>query len=221
MFPAVVVQEGKTTDLSLIELPAASTGKGSLSGRITPAVAGAKMTLYAQGLERASVSTDNQGQFVFTEIPTGDYSVHANAPYFGKESAALTLSQKHTVMRNIALLYQAPNDNVDWAAGKIRVTGFGQPPANVVNMTISREMAHRAALADAQRKLVKTIAELKVGPDESLKSRMGKKNFSQIIQGYIQGYKIVAERELNGGKIEIDVELPLTGRDGLSRYLAE
>ncbi|OGW34614.1 MAG: hypothetical protein A2010_17525 [Nitrospirae bacterium GWD2_57_9] len=108
-------------------------------------------------------------------------------------------------------------DDVDRAAGRIRVTGVGVPPQDAPNSTVRREMAERAALADAERKLVKAVAEIKIGPDQNAGSRMNKKNFSRKIQGYIKGYTVVGERELADGTVEIDLELPLNGQNGLSR----
>jgi hypothetical protein len=40
-------------------------------------------------------------------------------------------------------------------------------------------------------------------------------------QGFVKGYTVVSEQELEGGKIEIILELPLTGGSGLSRSIAE
>ena len=108
-----------------------------------------------------------------------------------------------------------------WASGKIRVTGTGLPPADASNPSISREAARRAALADAQRKMVKAISQIKVGPNKSLKSKFGQHKFTEKIEGFIRGYAITDERELDGGKIEVDMELPLTGQNGLSRHLGE
>jgi hypothetical protein len=110
---------------------------------------------------------------------------------------------------------------VDWASGKIQVTGIGIPPADSQNLTVKREMTQRAALADGQRKLIKAINEIKVAPDKSLRTYMADRNFKQKIEGFVKGYRVTAERLLEDGRMEIDLELPLTGPDGLSRYLAE
>ncbi len=177
-------------------------------------------TLYAEGKELAAVETDSEGKYIFKELEAGPYILQAKAKDYAPDAAAVNI-QEGTATQNLRLFYASPIDGVNWAEGKIHVTGVGLPPANAASVTISREMAQRAALADAQRKLLKAVAGIKTGPDRSLKSQLGEKKFSQKIQGFIKGYKIVGQRELDGGKIEIDVELPLTGRDGLSRYLTE
>jgi hypothetical protein len=50
---------------------------------------------------------------------------------------------------------------------------------------------------------------------------MGSRTGAERIQGFLKGYTIVSERELKDGRIEIILELPLTGPAGLSRYIAE
>jgi hypothetical protein len=50
---------------------------------------------------------------------------------------------------------------------------------------------------------------------------MRNKNIALKIQGFIKGYTVVSERELEGGRIEVVLELSLTGPAGLSRYITE
>jgi hypothetical protein len=102
----------------------------------------------------------------------------------------------------------------------LRVTGMGLPPAGVTNPTIRREMAERAALSDAERKLVQSIAEFKTG-SETVRSRMGAGTFTRRIEGFIQGYRVVDRRERDHGGIDLDIELELTGQNALSRILIE
>jgi len=219
-FSAVRVEPGKTTDLSRIEL-ASQKGSAVLTGRISPAGSTTSVTLLAEGRERAAMPVDREGRFRFTELSAGTYTLQAGAPEYAQDAVALTVADSQTMTQNFQLLYVSAADGVDWVAGKIRVTGIGLPPAASANATIRREMARRAALADGERKLVKAAAEIKVGPGQNLRSYWGEKNFTERIQGFIRGYKVVGERETEGGRIEIDLELPLTGPGGLSRYLFE
>lgn len=221
VFHAVDVQQGKNTYLSHIDLPLNSAAKGALSGRVSPARAGTTVALFAEGRELAAVSTDNEGKYIFKELPEGSYTLQARAPGYAPDTVAVTVSSERSTTHNLCLFYVSAIEGVDWAAGKIRATGLGVPPPNAPNHTIRREMARRAALADAERKLLKAVAEIKVGPDESLGSRMREKNFSRKIEGFIKGYKVARERELDAGKIETDLELPLTGLNGLTQYFAE
>jgi hypothetical protein len=40
------------------------------------------------------------------------------------------------------------------------------------------------------------------------------------IKGYLQGFKIVEEHEVDGG-VEVELDLPLTGPGGLTRYISD
>jgi hypothetical protein len=50
---------------------------------------------------------------------------------------------------------------------------------------------------------------------------MRSKYVALIIEGFLKGYTIVSKRELENGKSEVVLELPLTGPAGLTRYIAE
>ncbi len=219
-FPSVVIKSGQTTELPPIGLGQPS-GKTVLSGRITPAGSGTKVSLYAEGRERASVATDNEGKYQFIELSAGSYTIQANTPGYASGAAELSVANDQTVTRNMKLFFVSTIDGVDWGAGKIRVTGVGMPPAKATNATVSREMARRAALADGQRKLLLALDRIQVGPNQPLKQFWGEQRYTATIQGFISGYTVAGERALEGGKFEIDLELPLTGEKGLDRFLAE
>ena len=217
---AIRVEPGKTTDLDRIEL-AQPKGNAALSGRIIPAGPETTVSLYGEGRERTVMHVDGEGRYQFTELTAGTYTLQVNAPAYAQDAVAIPVADEQAVTQNVRLLYASAADGVDWTAGKIRVTGIGLPPVNAATATVRREMARRAALVDGERKLVKTVAQIKVGPGQSLQSFWGEKNFTERIQGFIRGYKVVGEREADGGRIEIDLELPLTGQGGLSRHLFE
>jgi hypothetical protein len=82
-------------------------------------------------------------------------------------------------------------------------------------------MAKRTALADAQRNLLRVIDQVRVSPDQSLKSFMGDKTYRERIEGFVQGYRIAREQELGNRNVEIELELPLTGPSGLSTVIRE
>lgn len=111
--------------------------------------------------------------------------------------------------------------DIELTPESIRVTGIGRPPENTASPSIRREMAARAALSDGERKLVKAVAEIKVGADGTVGSRMNQGNFAQKVEGFIKGYSVIGEREMNDGTVEIDLELKLGCRRGLSRCLFE
>jgi hypothetical protein len=220
MFPGILVEPGKTTPLPPIDLGQPS-GHAVLAGRVVPSGNGTTITLFAEGGERSAIQTDKEGKYQFIGLSAGNYTLRVNATGYAQDNLELAITNDRVATQNIRMICADAIDGVDWATGKIRVTGVGLPPANAANVTISREMARRAALADAERKLVKAIAQIKVGPGQSLRSLWGEKSYRERIQGFIKGYRVVGEHELDGGKIEIELELPLTGQSGLSRYLTE
>jgi hypothetical protein len=131
----------------------------------------------------------------------------------------ITANQK--TEQNAVLLPITAIDGVNWAAGKIHATGYGMPPQNASNETVRREMAKRAALADAQRNMLTTIAQIRIDANHTVKSAMRSKDVAVKIEGFLKGVTIVSERELENGKFEVVLELPLTGPAGLTRYIYE
>lgn len=220
-FNDVVVKAGETTPLRPIELVPTAAGKASLSGRVTPPLHGAEIKLISEGRERAAVRADREGKYEFKELPAGTYLMRANAPGHADDSAQVVINENQKAEQNAVLLPVVPIEGVDWAAGKIRATGIGLPPRDASNDSARREMTKRAALADAQRNLLRIIEQLRINADQNVKTAMRSKKFASKIQGFIKGYTVVSERDLEGGRIEVVLELPLTGPAGLSKYLTE
>jgi hypothetical protein len=216
----VVVKAGETTVLPPFQLAAAS-GKAVLTGRIVPPRPDSEVTLIYEGKERAAVHTDQEGRYEFKELPAGAYEVRAKAPGHADDVAPVVIPENQTVQQTSVLLPIIATDGVDWAAGKIRATGVGSPPANAENAGSARAMAERAALADAQRNLLRIVEQIKIDGGKSVGTIMQTRNGTERIQGFVKGYKVVSERELADGRIEIMLELPLTGPTGLSRYVTE
>jgi hypothetical protein len=165
--------------------------------------------------------TDQEGRYEFKELPAGTYEVRATAPGHADDIAPVVIPENQTVRQTAVLLPIVATDGVDWAARKIRATGVGSPPPNPENAGQARAMTQRTALADAQRNLLRAVEQIKIDGGRSVGTIMGSKNGAERIQGFVKGYTVVSERQLEGGRIEIILELPLTGPSGLSRYLTE
>jgi hypothetical protein len=219
-FPGIRIEPGKTTTLPLIEL-APAMGKANLSGKVIPAAPGSEVKLIYEGKERAAMRTDPEGNYEFKELPAGTYVLQASAPGHAEDAAQVVVTENQKAEQNAVLFPITSIDGVDWAAGKIRATGVGMPPQNAANSTVRHAMAQRAALADAQRNMLRTIEQIRLDDKHDVKTAMRKKDFSEKIQGYLKGYAVISERESSDGKIEVVLELPLTGPTGLSRYVTE
>jgi len=219
-FPGIRIEPGKTTTLPVIDL-APATGKANLSGKILPRAPGSEVKLIYEGKERAAVHTDNEGKYEFTELPAGTYLLRASAPGHAEDAAQVVVTENQKTEQNAVLFPITPIDGVDWAAGKIRATGVGMPPQNAANDSVRYAMAQRAALADAQRNMLRTIEQIRLDDKHDVKTALRERNFSEKIQGFLKGYVVISERRSADGKVEVVLELPLTGPTGLSRYITE
>ncbi len=216
----VVVKPGETTLLPPLRIVPGS-GKAVLAGRIIPPRPDSEVRLIYEGKERAAVHTDQEGRYEFKELPAGTYEVRAKAPGHADDIAPVVILENQTVQQTAVLFPIVATDGVDWTAGKIRATGVGSPPPNAENAGQARAMAQRAALADAQRNLLRTVEQIKIDGERSVRTIMRSRNAAERIQGFLKGYTVVSERELEGGRVEIVLELPVTGPAGLSRYITE
>jgi hypothetical protein len=82
------------------------------------------------------------------------------------------------------------------------------------------ELAKRAALSEAERNLLRAVEQIKVDPAHDVRAFSSRPFYSVRIKGFIQGYKVIGERELDSG-IEVELEVPLNGVTGLTRILSD
>ena len=210
---------GKAATLPSVEV-AQLSGTAALSGTVSPGGAGARVTLFYEGKERAAAAVAPGGKYEFTALPAGNYTLQAEANGYAADRVEVRLPENQKATQNLRLLFVSSIDGVDWNRGTIRAKGKGLFPPNATNRTVMRQLAKRAALAEAEKNLLKIIAQLKAGPALDLKTSMTVASFTLRIQGFIHGHKIVGERELDDG-VEVELELPLTGPSGLTRHLVD
>ena len=214
----IEVKPGEITILPLITLMMPA-GKSRLSGKVIPAHPGTEVKLVYAGRERAAIHTDNKGAYEFKELPAGTYTVQANAPGHADDAAQVVVPDEHAIEHNTVLLPIVAIDGVDWTTGNVRAIGIGIPPLYIANKNVQREMTKRAALADAQRNMLRTIEQIRIDTDHTVQSAMANNKVASRVQGFLKGYTMISERELDNGNIEVVIELPLTGPAGLSRYI--
>jgi Carboxypeptidase regulatory-like domain len=219
IFPGVTVAPGKTAQLPPIDI-AQATGTSSISGTVLPASADTKITLFYEGQERASINASPAGRYEFTALPSGSYTVLASAPGYADDKTELHIADGRSISQNMRVLYVTPISGIDWEHAAIHATGRGVYPANASNPTAMHEMAKRAALSEAERNLILIVQQIKLDPKHDLKSLMVGGAFTVRIRGFLQGFKIIEEREVDSG-IEVVLELPLTGPSGLTRQISD
>jgi hypothetical protein len=218
IFSGVTVISEATATLPAIETRL-SLGAAKLTGKVLPR-GGTTVSLLAEGKERAAISPDPEGKYEFSNVPPGAYTLRVSAPGYAVSNEEVTLSSDQSPSRNMRLLYLSEIDGVDWSQGVVRARGRGKFPPDSPSPTIRREMAKRAALSDAERNLVRTVELIKIDANHDIKSSMTNSAFSLRIKGYLQGFKVIGERDIDGG-VEMELELPLTGKNGLTGILAE
>ena len=216
----IPVKSGESTMLPPIDLASAS-GTGGLSGRIKPVRRDAEVRLIGEGSERSAVHVDREGKYEFKELPAGSYIVRVNAPGHADDATPIVITDKRTVQLNTVLLPITSIDGVDWTAGKIRATGTGLRPQDASSETVRREMAKRAALTDARRNMLRIIEQMRIDDKQDMKSAMRDKNVASKVEGCLKGATVISERELDDGVIEVVLEMPLSGPEGLSRCIAD
>ncbi|NTW58309.1 MAG: DUF2012 domain-containing protein [Nitrospirae bacterium] len=214
----IVVKSGETTSLAPISL-AVPKGTGSITGKVLAAGTGTHIVLLAEGIERAAVNTSVDGKYEFEGLPAGRYTLQVSSPGYANDSITVGVSDDRRTSQDIRMLYITAIEGIDWSTGKARARGIGLPPKQAPTPTIRREMAKRAAVVDAERNLLRIVELINVGPGQKLTESLGEGTFAQKLQGFLQGYRIAAERDMDGGKVEVELELPLTGVGGLSSSL--
>jgi carboxypeptidase family protein len=193
------------------------SGAAGLSGIVYPA--GASVTLISESGQRATVTAAPDGRYEFGALSEGKYVLQASAPGYANDALEVRISGERRPVRNMRLLYISRIDGIDWSRGIIRATGRGMYPADSPSRPAAREMAKRAALSDAERNLLWIVEQIKVGPNQDLTSLVAR-SYIVRIRGYLQGFRVVGERETDSG-VEVELELPLTGQSGLTRYISD
>jgi hypothetical protein len=148
-------------------------------------------------------------------------SVCANAQGHANGSSQVVRNEGQRAELDTLRIPISDIEGVDWAAGKIRARGVGLPPREAENDAARREMTKRAAIADAQRNLLRIIEQMRITANQDVKTAMRNPTFASRIQGFIKGYAVISERDLDSGGVEVILELPLTGPAGLSRALSK
>ncbi|MFM9081219.1 MAG: carboxypeptidase-like regulatory domain-containing protein, partial [Opitutaceae bacterium] len=96
--------------VSTVALPGATSGTGSLAGRVSYAASGEYLELARVTLDGTAreTFTDSAGSYTFTDIPAGAVRVRVFYTGLPAESAAVTVNAGETTRRDFALAGEAP-----------------------------------------------------------------------------------------------------------------
>jgi Carboxypeptidase regulatory-like domain len=198
-------------------VPAQGAGTAGLSGVVHPP--GATVRLLSESGRRATATTTPDGRYEFGTLSDGKYILQASAPGYATDALEVRIFGGRSAEQNVRLLYISRIDGIDWSKGIIHATGRGMYPSDSPNRPAAREMAKRAALSDAERNLLWIVEQIKVGPNQDLVS-LPSRSYIARIKGYLQGFRVVGERDTGSG-VEVELELPLTGPGGLTRFISD
>lgn len=106
---------------------------------------------------------------------------------------------------------QTGTGNVNWTAQVIKCTGIGAANPNLPQ-TAQRAGALRAAKLDALRNALETVKGINLNSETLVENAMLVSDRIQTrVEGAIKGFRVVDERYMSNGDVEVDVEVPITG----------
>jgi hypothetical protein len=98
----------------------------------------------------------------------------------------------------------------EWRPVTLRATGAGVPPARAMNPAQARLMARRAAILDAQRNLLEQAYGVTITSNSTVRDFVLQSDtIRSRVEAYIKGARIVDERYLSDGSVEVDMEITL------------
>lgn len=218
----ITVKEGEVHSLNTLMFSSSPT-KGILHGRIFPAESRGTVKVFAQGVEKASTTIDEKGDFRIKDLPYGEYFVritsNAYSQDFSRKAIIISEGSKEVYFSTL-LFFRAPIKGVLWEEERIFAKGFGRPPKEAKGIAQAKILAKRAAMVDGYRNLLAVIEQLRISQEEGIGDLIRKNRIPSImLEGFIIGAVIEKEHYFEDGSCELILSLPLTGERGLSDFV--
>lgn len=119
------------------------------------------------------------------------------------------------------IVTQSVSGQINWTAGRALASGGGAPPAKG-SPAQRRLMAERAALVDGYRNLAEILHGVHVSSETTVQDFVTQSDLIRTqVQGLVKGATITHKRLLSDGSVEVDVEVPLYGQEGLMGIFLE
>ena len=100
----------------------------------------------------------------------------------------------------------------DWTNGVVRARGLGFPPKESANALHEKTMTKRAAHSVALRNLLETVKGVRVDSKTTVRNYMlANDEITVLINGMVEGAKVVHEQELPDRTYEVTLEMDLKG----------
>ncbi len=112
-------------------------------------------------------------------------------------------------------LAASTNSGVDWEGATIQAEGAGVAPATARSAAQARIMARRAALVDAYRQLAEQVKGVQIDATTTVEqAAVTNDTVNMKVSAFIQGARIVSEKQLNDGTYTVTLQAPLYGVTG-------
>ena len=106
---------------------------------------------------------------------------------------------------------------INYAAGVVKATGYGAPPAQADSPVQAKLMARGAAMADALRMLAMTVSAVQVTATTRVKNYLVKNDEVEThISALLQSPQVVSDTTQPDGTAVIVVALPMYGKDSIA-----
>lgn len=113
------------------------------------------------------------------------------------------------------------NGLVNWETDSIEAVGFGVPPANAFSPAQARNMARRAAIADAQRNLLEAVQGVQVDSETTVENlAVASDVINTKMSGMLKGYRIVNEQQMPDGSYQVVISVRMYGQNSLANAIA-
>ncbi len=97
-----------------------------------------------------------------------------------------------------------------WEPVKMSATGAGAPPRRAINPAQARLMTRRAAKVDAMRNLLEQAYGVNITSTSTVRDFVLQNDtIRSRVDAYIRGARVVDERYLEDGSVEVDMEVIL------------
>jgi curli biogenesis system outer membrane secretion channel CsgG len=165
-------------------------------------------------------STQEVGKLLGAEtIIAGTISELGNAYYINAKAVGVTEGNILTSIdveikrsEKLAALYNKDLPQFKKIKSKVfKAQGIGIPSPKHKNPTLARALAVRAAKGDAMRNLVEQIQAVKITSDTTIKDLTTQDDSIRIqVNSTLQGARVVNQRQLPDGSVEVEMEVELT-----------
>ncbi|EGO63984.1 LPP20 family lipoprotein [Acetonema longum] len=113
------------------------------------------------------------------------------------------------------------NGLVNWETDSVEAIGFGVPPANAFSSAQARNMARRAAIADAQRNLLESVQGVQVDSETTVENlAVSSDVINTRMSGMLKGYKIVNEQQMPDGSYQVVISVRMYGQNSLANAIS-